>query len=115
MIQKTIGEEAFVKLRDAGELLAISDVHNGKNCPAEKTLLKCAKASIACMMWNPIGKWETLDNGVMRLSSSICELTVFKNNGLEIKLSYTEGDLRYTTDDYITSYLAKTPQFHKGH
>ena len=111
MIEKTLGEEVFSKLRDAGELLAISDVHNGKNCPAEKTLLKCAKSSIACMMWSPIGKWETLDNGVMRLSSPTCYLNVYKNNGLKITLNYTEGDLRYSTDDYITSYLAKEPEF----
>ncbi len=111
MLQDTIDNETFLKLRDAGELLALSDNHNGKNCPADKTLLKCAKESIACMMWNPIGKWDTLDSGIMKLASTTCYLTVYKKNGLQIKVSYSQGDFRYSTDDYFTSYVAKAPQF----
>lgn len=111
MLQDKVDTETFAKLRDAGELLTLSDAHNGKNCPAYKTLLKCSKESIACMMWNPIGKWDTLDSGVMKLASRECYLIVYKKNGLQIKVNYSEGDFRYSTDEYITSYVAKVPQF----
>ncbi len=111
MLEEKLDKETFAKLRDAGELLTLTDSHNGKTCPAYKTLLKCAKSSILCMVWNPIGKWDTLDNGVLKLASRECYLTIYKAGGFQIKLNYSQGDFRYSTDDYITSYLAKVPQF----
>ena len=40
MLQDNLDKETFERLRDAGELLTISDHHDGNNCPAGKTLTK---------------------------------------------------------------------------
>lgn len=110
MLEKVLGEN-FDKLRDAGELLSISDHHDGHNCPTGKSLVKCNKALIGCLAWGPIGKWEMLDNGVLRLESDVCELTVYRSNGVKIEMSFSKGDLRYSTNEFLTCYLTKPAVF----
>ena len=110
MLEKILGEN-FDKLRDAGELLAISDYHDGQNCPAGKTLTKCNQALIGCIQWNPIGKWEMLSNGVLRLVSDTCGVTVYRTNGVKIVFSFSKGDLRYTTKEFLTCYSTKPAEF----
>jgi hypothetical protein len=110
MIEKTIGEEVFTKLRDAGELLALSNNHNGKNCPAGKKLVKCNMNTVVTMVWGPIGKWDTLDNGVLRLASAECYLTLYKTSGLKLDIQFSQGDLRYAVGDWLTMYMRDAPK-----
>lgn len=110
-VSEVMGKDVFEKLRDNGNLLAISNTHNGKNCPANKQLLKCNLDTVTCMQWGPIGQWDTLDNGVLRLASEVCELVFYKTNGLKIQLRFSRGDLRYVAGDWMTMYLANKPEY----
>lgn len=108
-IEDALEKATFTKLRNTGELLTLSDRHNGKNCPDNKTLLKIAISSITAIRWNPIGQWDTLDSGVMRLSSRQCGCWIIHGK-VKTQLNFTQGDLRYTTDDFFTSYIAQHPK-----
>ncbi len=111
MLQDNLDEKTFARLRDAGELLAISDHHDGKNCPAGKTLTKCNQALIGCIQWGPIGIWKMLDNGVLRLESETCGVTVYRTNGVKIVFKFSKGDLRYTTKEFLTCYSTTPAEF----
>jgi hypothetical protein len=43
----------------------------------------------------PIGELDTLDNGVMKLASDVCELTLYKTNGMKVHVGFSKGDFRY--------------------
>lgn len=108
--EEVIGKP-FEKIRDEGLLLSISNEHTGKNCPANKQLLKCNLNTVTCMQWGPIGKWDVLENGVMKLASDVCELTFYKTNGLKIQCRFSKGDLRYNSGDWMTMYIANKPEY----
>lgn len=44
-------------------------------------------STVVTMSWGPIGEWDVLDNGVMKLASDVCELTLYKTNGMKIQVS----------------------------
>jgi hypothetical protein len=111
--KEIVGKAQFEKARDEGLLLALSNEHNGKNCPARKQLIKCNMNTVVTMAWGPIGEWDVLDNGVMRLESDVCELTLYKTNGMKIHVSFSKGDLRYNVGDWMTMYSAKKMEVSK--
>lgn len=102
-----IGSEQFAKARDEGLLLSLSNEHNGKNCPSGRQLIKCNMSTVVTMSWGPIGEWDVLDNGVMKLASDVCELTLYKTNGMKIQVSFSKGDFRYQVGDWLTMYSKK--------
>ena len=110
-IQEKMGKDVFEQLREEGNLLSITNNHNGKNCPRDKQLLKCNLDTVTCMQWGPIGHWDTLDSGVLRLESDVCELAFYKTNGLKIQCKFSKGDLRYVDGNWMTMYIAKKPDY----
>lgn len=111
--KEIVGKDQFEKARDEGFLLSLSNDHNGKNCPAKKQLIKCNMNTVVTMAWGPIGEWDTLDNGVMRLESDVCELTLYKTNGMKIHVGFRKGDFRYQVGDWLTMYAAKNMEVSK--
>ena len=105
--KEIIGSDKFVTARDEGFLLALSNEHNGKNCPSGKQLLKCNLNTVSAMEWSPIGEWDTLDSGVMKLASDACGLTFYKTNGMKIHVAFSKGDFRYQVGDWLTMYPKK--------
>lgn len=111
--KEIIGSDVFTKARDEGLLLTLSNEHNGKNCPAGKQLIKCNMNTVVTMAWGPIGEWEVLDSGVMKLASAECGLTLYKTNGMKIQISFSKGDLRYSVGDWMTMYATKRMEVSK--
>ena len=107
------GEDKFAKARDEGFLLSLTNDHNGKNCPSGKQLIKCNMNTVVTMTWSPIGEWDTLENGVMKLASNTCELSLYKTNGMKIHVAFSKGDFRYQVGDWLTMYAAKKMEVSK--
>ena len=111
--KEIVGKDQFAKARDEGFLLSLSNDHNGKNCPTGKQLIKCNMNTVVTMSWSPIGEWDTLDNGVMKLASDVCELMFYKTNGMKIHVAFSKGDFRYQVGDWLTMYAAKKMEVSK--
>ena len=111
--KEIVGKAQFEKARDEGFLLSLSNDHNGKNCPAGKQLIKCNLNTVSAMSWGPIGEWDVLDNGVMKLASDVCELMFYKTNGMKIHVAFSKGDFRYQVGDWLTMYAAKKMEVSK--
>ena len=43
----------------------------------------------------------------MRLASDVCELTIYKTNGMKIHVGFSKGDFRYQVGNWLTMYAAK--------
>lgn len=111
--KEIVGKDQFEKARDEGFLLSLSNEHNGKNCPSKKQLIKCNMKTVVTMAGGPIGEWDTLDNGVMRLASEVCDLTLYKTNGMKVHVSFSKGDFRYQVGDWLSMYATKTMEVSK--
>lgn len=111
--KEIVGKVQFEKARDEGFLLSLSNDHNGKNCPAGKQLIKCNLNTVSAMSWGPIGEWDVLDNGVMKLASDVCELMFYKTNGMKIHVAFSKGDFRYQVGDWLTMYSTKKMEVSK--
>ena len=111
--KEMIGNEQFEKLRDEGLLLKPTNEHNGKDCPIGKQLIKCNLTSVVTMKWDPIGEWDTMENGVMKLVSDVCRLELFKTNGMKIQIEFSKGDFRYQVGDWLTMYSQKKMEVSK--
>jgi len=111
--KEIVGKAQFEKARDEGFLLSLSNDHNGKNCPTGKQLIKCNLNTVSAMSWSPIGEWDTLDNGVMKLASDVCRVTFYKTNGMKIDVSFSKGDFRYQVGDWLTMYAANKMEVSK--
>ena len=111
--KEIVGEDKFAKARDEGFLLSLTNDHNGKNCPSGKQLIKCNMNTVVTMTWSPIGEWDTLENGVMKLASNTCELSLYKTNGMKIHVAFSKGDFRYQVGDWLTMYAAKKMEVSK--
>lgn len=108
MNQKEIlGNDQFEKLKEEGLLLTPTNEHNGKDSPAGKQLIKCNMNYVDIMKWDPIGEWDTMENGVMKLNSDICRLELYKTNGIKLQIEFSKGDFRYQVGDWLTMYSRK--------
>ena len=93
--------------------ISLSNDHNGKNCPAKKQLIKCNMKTVVTMSWGPIGEWGTLDNGVMRLTSDVCDLTIYKTNGMKVHVIFSKCDFRYQVGDCFQCTLQRTWKYQR--
>lgn len=82
--------------------------------PPEKQLIKCNMNTVVTMAWDPRGKWQLKDNGVLILESRIANLTLHKINGMRLDVSFSEGDLRRQRGDWLSMYVTKRMEVSKS-
>lgn len=111
-LKENVGSD-YEKLRDEGLLLSRTNEHNGKECPAGKQLIKCNMTTVVTMKWDPIGEWEHMENGVMKLTSDLCFEELITSNGMKITVRFSKGDFRYQEGDWLTMYTQKKMEISK--
>ncbi|WP_074975372.1 hypothetical protein [Nitrosospira multiformis] len=88
-------------MRNTGSLISPTIDISGGAIPDGYKVTRCNTDHIACMLWNPLGVWESTPNQVLKLVSSVCRLNVIKSNGLNMTFNFKENDYRYTLGNWI--------------
>jgi hypothetical protein len=68
--------------------------------------------NIRCMRWDPIGKWKKSANGLLVLTSPVCELKVMYMDGWAQEFHFKENDVRYMIGDWIVIFCRDLAKCH---